>query len=194
MFRIDNSSAVANMPAPAAAGTPGYFSEGNPAAGEAATIVSGDWLNIVQEEIAAPIEETGGTLDKTNPHQLLAAIKSLIGTGVVASFAGSLGATGWVKLPFGLILQWGQATLPVASATISTASVSLPVAFPNACAVAIGNAGRAASSAHGYYPSITTATLAAGTFNLIGDTLSGGQSNVVNFDQTVPVSWFAIGY
>lgn len=51
MFAIDNSTAAATLPAPAAAGTPGFFTGGNPGAGVAPTTLSADWLNMVQQEL-----------------------------------------------------------------------------------------------------------------------------------------------
>lgn len=77
MFRIDKDGAVANLPAPAALGSPGYFTEGNPATGTPATQVTADWLNAVQEELVSVIAAAGIALDKTNRAQLLAAIRAL---------------------------------------------------------------------------------------------------------------------
>lgn len=51
---------------------------------------------------------------------------------LLAQFSGSnqkLEASGYQKLPGGLILQWGQ----VSVAITTTVTVTLPVAFPNAC-------------------------------------------------------------
>ncbi len=53
MFRTDQATAVTALPVPAAVGTPGYFTGGNPATGQAATILDADWLNMVQEELMA---------------------------------------------------------------------------------------------------------------------------------------------
>jgi hypothetical protein len=63
MFRIDADGNVSNQ-----------FSEGNPATGAPGTKVSSDWLNAVQEELAAVIEAAGLTLSKVNNGQLLAAL------------------------------------------------------------------------------------------------------------------------
>ena len=66
---------------------PGYapgnaFTEGNPAVPTPATVVTADWLNAVQEEIAGVIEGAGDTLDKPDNGQLLAAINTLIAAAV----------------------------------------------------------------------------------------------------------------
>lgn len=67
MHRIDGSGNVAGM-----------FTEGDPGLGVAPTQVTDDWLNAVQEEIAAVIVGTGASLIKVDNTQLYDAIKSLI--------------------------------------------------------------------------------------------------------------------
>lgn len=74
MFRIDSDGSVEVIPTPKSAGTPGFFSEGNPSTGQKATVVSADWLNAVQEEIANAIETRGGVLSKTTRNQLAKAM------------------------------------------------------------------------------------------------------------------------
>ena len=87
MQRIDGSTATPSRPTPAAvSGTPGYFTGGNPSSSTPATMVTPDWLNAVQEEIAAVIIGAGLTLSKADNAQLFAAIQALITSGGV-SFA-----------------------------------------------------------------------------------------------------------
>jgi hypothetical protein len=83
MYRIDNDSAVTELPTPGAIGPnpDGYFSPGDPEEGAPATVVSTDWANAVQEEICGVIEGSGLTLDKTDQGQLLEAIKLIISGG-----------------------------------------------------------------------------------------------------------------
>ncbi|WP_328184612.1 hypothetical protein [Marinobacter sp. OP 3.4] len=50
------------------------FTEGDPAAGTRATIVTPEWLNSVQEELARVIEDAGLTLSKESSSQLLQAL------------------------------------------------------------------------------------------------------------------------
>ncbi len=77
MFRIDNSSAVSSLPTPQAAGTQGYFTNGDPVGGVEATIVEADFLNMIQEELSGVVEASGQALNKTNRGQLLAALMKL---------------------------------------------------------------------------------------------------------------------
>lgn len=76
MYRIDNSTAATTLPTPEAVGPNpnGYFTNGNPAGGVAATVVDGDWLNALQEELAGAVTASGRVLSKTNNGQLAEAI------------------------------------------------------------------------------------------------------------------------
>lgn len=68
MHRIDSPGAAPG----------GLFTDGDPAIGTPATIVSDDWLNAVQQEICAVVEGAGDSLSKPNNAQVLAAIRKLI--------------------------------------------------------------------------------------------------------------------
>lgn len=83
MFQIDNATASPTLPAPAAPGTPGYFTKGNPAATPPvpATILDQDYMNMLMMEIINVILAAGGTLSKTTYTQLRDAINSLIASG-----------------------------------------------------------------------------------------------------------------
>jgi len=91
MFRIDDTDATVVSPFPLpAAGTEGYFTEGNPSTGVPATKVTEEWLNAIQEEIAHAIESLGGTLDKTDSNQL-GDLLSAQGANAVKSHASDTG-------------------------------------------------------------------------------------------------------
>ncbi|MFM0022202.1 hypothetical protein [Paraburkholderia azotifigens] len=77
MFRIDDATAAGSLPAPEAAGTEGYFTEGNPATNTPATKVRGSWLNMIQEELRAIVVAAGLTPSKTTYNQVLTAIQKL---------------------------------------------------------------------------------------------------------------------
>lgn len=77
MHRIDDPSAVAALPTPKQPGSPGFFTSGSPTTGQEATIVTDDWANSVQEEIAYIIEQSGLTLSKTDRTQLFQALGRL---------------------------------------------------------------------------------------------------------------------
>lgn len=77
MHRIDNSTAVAGLPAPAPIGTPGFFTGGNKPTGLAPTRVDDDWCNSVQEEIANVVLAAGLQLSKVSNTQLYEAIQAI---------------------------------------------------------------------------------------------------------------------
>ena len=82
MHRIDGATAALVLPTPPAGiGTPGFFTNGDPSTSTPATIVSYDWANAVQEELAHVITDPAGgnmALDKASNTQLLAAIGAII--------------------------------------------------------------------------------------------------------------------
>lgn len=131
MFRIDQPTAALTLPAPAAAGTPGYFQGGNSGTGTAATVVSADWLNGVQEELMSILTAASIGENKTAFNQVLTALQALFAP--ILGFGGSVAEPGWIQLFRGLILQWGGTTVPASSPTPTTTAVTLPTAFPNAC-------------------------------------------------------------
>lgn len=79
MYQIDSSGSVPAQPAPAAAGTPGWFTGGNPAVGQAATILDSDWFNALQAELIAVLTAASISPSKTANAQILAAIQALVG-------------------------------------------------------------------------------------------------------------------
>lgn len=83
MFRIDNPTSAPALPAVPSPSSPGYFSNGNPAAGVPATILDDWWLNQVQEEILAVILAAGLTPNKMDTTQLLQALRFLIFPGKI---------------------------------------------------------------------------------------------------------------
>lgn len=139
MFRIDHATAAAALPTPGVPGTPGYFSDGDPATGVQATIVTADWLNMVQEELLNLLTAAGVTPDKADRTQVKAALDALFVNE--SQFTGSnqaLSGSGYQKLPGGVIVQWGSVTATV-TATATAFNASLPVAFPTAARCIVGS-------------------------------------------------------
>ena len=77
MYRIDNPSSVSSRPVPGPPGSPGWFTNGNPAAAQEATIVDDWWCNQIQEEILTVIEQAGIVPDKASNSQLFEALNKL---------------------------------------------------------------------------------------------------------------------
>ncbi|MBR8234593.1 hypothetical protein K6W26_23195 [Burkholderia sp. AU42008] len=77
MYQIDAPGAATSLPTPKPAGTPGYFTGGNPATGTPATILDEDWFNAVMIELINVVEAAGLSLEKTDNTQLLQALQKL---------------------------------------------------------------------------------------------------------------------
>lgn len=84
MFRIDDATAATSLPNPESAGSEGFFTEGNPAAGTPATNVRGSWLNMIQEELCSILAAAGIARSKTSYSQVNASLQkmysSVVGT------------------------------------------------------------------------------------------------------------------
>lgn len=78
MYQIDNATAASTQPAPTAAGTPGFFTDGSAVGGVPATVVPAEWLNAVQQELINAIVDAGITPSKSSYNQLSTAIKSAL--------------------------------------------------------------------------------------------------------------------
>jgi hypothetical protein len=84
MQRIQNGTQVSVMPPlPAAIGTPGYGTNGDPAAGLESSIFGANEFNPIQEELIGIILAGGLTPDRSNNAQVLAALRALFTSGGV---------------------------------------------------------------------------------------------------------------
>jgi hypothetical protein len=84
MQRVSRSSAVASLPSPPAGGTPGFFTGGNPGAGQPATVPGYEWFNAVQEEMLAVILRGGLTASNADLAQMRKSLDRLFGGGVAS--------------------------------------------------------------------------------------------------------------
>ncbi|WP_225548124.1 gp53-like domain-containing protein [Chromobacterium violaceum] len=75
MYQIDNASAATSLPAISNPGTPGFFTDGNPATGQAPTVVPAEWLNTVMMELSNAVSASGQTPTKGQLNQLARAIQ-----------------------------------------------------------------------------------------------------------------------
>jgi hypothetical protein len=190
MQRIDGTTAAAVLPAPKATGTPGYFTDGNPATGVQPTTMDNDWANMVQEELIAPILAAGIALDKSNHSQLLAALHTLFGGATGSNANGT-----WINLPGGFILQIGSVAIaPTGGGTtggVVNGVGTFPEPFPNGAIGLFGNGTDMPSATfHPFVITFPRAGLSKTQFAYTADTT---QSGTVNFTQATSFYWIAIG-
>lgn len=99
-------------------------------------------------------------------------------------FSASLGASGYQRLPSGLIIQWGQYNSGIGDG--SPVTITFPIAFPNGCA-SIGSllqwntpvTGSSVQGMHGYILSLSQANFFVSDAGSVGN---------------VGFTWIAIGY
>jgi hypothetical protein len=104
MYQYDDSTAVSTLPTPAAPGTAGYFTDGNPASGAPATRLRSDFMNMIMMELLNVATAGGQTPSKSTYNQVLTAIQSMIGafpaainnTGAASDIALSVGQSAYV--------------------------------------------------------------------------------------------------
>lgn len=98
MKRIDTPTALAG----------GHFSNANPDAGGAPTQLDASWFENVQEELAAPIEFVGLTLNGGDKKQLLKAIQSIVARAGIAVPAGTAITVRGASVPEGYVQEDGR--------------------------------------------------------------------------------------
>jgi hypothetical protein len=92
MFQVDVATAISSLPTPAAASTPGFFTNGNPVAGIPATVLEADFTNMLMMELVNVVLAGGLTPSKTTYTQVRDAIKRLGQTTVVLADTGTANA------------------------------------------------------------------------------------------------------
>jgi len=98
MYQIDNSTAAQAIPASTAAGSKGYFTDGNPATGTPATILPAEFMNMLMMENLNVLTAGGVTPDKSKYNQLSLAISNIISSGIDSKVSGDfITAVGFVS-------------------------------------------------------------------------------------------------
>ncbi|WP_286962834.1 hypothetical protein [Cupriavidus sp. UBA2534] len=92
MYQIDNSTAATTQPASTAAGTAGFFTDGNPATSTPATILPAEWLNSVMMELVNVVSGGGVTPTKNQFNNVLSAIKRIGQNTIVLADTGAANA------------------------------------------------------------------------------------------------------
>lgn len=99
----------------------------------------------------------------------------------------SLAASGYQKLPSGLIIQWGQSVISGSSATSGNQLVTLPLAFPTGLLQVVMGGQNVSVPAAGV--SLGWTANSAADFSLRWSVITSGQ-----LSGGTAVTWLAIGY
>lgn len=138
------------------------------AAGSGVTIATGNFAQVYGD--GTNIANAGGVVFASAAEaQAFSVTNKVISPATLASaFLGtnsSFAASGYQKLPGGLIVQWA----PIASVATTGTAVTFPIAFPTACLVVLNccnDSGGVASTTNNYNYSTTGFTADAGTGGL----------------------------
>lgn len=166
----------------------GLFINGNPATSTLGTIMTADWANAVQEEIAGTVEGLGLVLEPDDNGQLFEALLAVLNFREGHPYL----ANDWCYLDHrsGLILQWGETAVAGAVTIGLTGSVTWTATLPKAFTVggligfACGKGGNDAAEHTITVVSITPTTIQGRANRISGDT--GG-------DPPFVISYFVIG-
>jgi len=101
---------------------------------------------------------------------------------------GSATANGYLKLPLGIVLQWGSVSVGdiVASPGRNTVNVSFPISFPTGIFQLFTSIFDTTGGSGGVLPPYETTSNASGATVLMGE--------LANATQNVTLRWFAIGH
>ena len=94
MYQYDDATVQATLPTPAAQGTGGFFTDGNPSLGVPATILRADFMNMLMMEILNVLAAGGVTPSKSTYNQLLTAINNIVGTSAGTAVTSIVQGTG----------------------------------------------------------------------------------------------------
>lgn len=81
VYRIDVATATNTLPTPAALGTEGYWTKGNPGTGTPATVMDQDWFNALQENLIGVLTAAGVSHSKSDYTTLSRAIQTIAMAG-----------------------------------------------------------------------------------------------------------------
>lgn len=118
-------------------------------------------------------------------------IKALNGVLSFPNQGQSLTGAGYIKLPGGLIVQWGSAVISTTAAnTWASATQALPTPFPTAALNVVGGLGQGAGSLSAQM--ISVGATINGTTPLTAVTILACSG--IGALPGIPVQWIAIGY
>ena len=106
------------------------------------------------------------------------------------SMAQSLASNGYVKLPGGLIIQWGQVSVSISAGPTGQTGVTFPVTFPSACQMVSSSVSATNNTAEMSKVSSTPCVdRAPSGYTQQVYAVTGNTLNV-----TISFNWIAIGY
>ncbi|EHM03453.1 hypothetical protein HMPREF9946_00101 [Acetobacteraceae bacterium AT-5844] len=182
MQRIQDPTAVSTIPpVPTLTGPVGYFTGGNPSGGIPATRVRAWWLNMLMQELVGIVEAAGITPSAAGD-QVLTACRAMFGG------TGRLDGNGYMRLPGGVILQWGLAV-----STGANTGVVFPTGFPTRSTSIVITEQNAVGWETTPKPTIYGAS-SQDRFGFQCRSVRISASGIPSYESGLGFNWMAIGY
>mgnify|MGYP000853413889 CR=1 FL=1 len=147
MQRIHAADTVPVLPEAPKDGTPGYFSDGNAATGDMATVIDAAWCNGVQEELMAFLTAAGIEPSAEDLGQVLASVKKITNEAIKKYAAPIKHASGENTYGLGSSASYGHLKLSDATDASNLTVNGGTAATPRAVAETMRVAGEAAEAA-----------------------------------------------
>ena len=156
--------------------------------GAASIVINGQWASatLISNGVNAWIRTPGfATAAEVDAGVLANLAVTPAGLGIATRL---FSASGYQRLPGGLILQWGQVTLPVSGGNTSSVAATFPLSFPNVCRTVLPVPQGTANSGAGGVPAMAVNGISNTGCNFSGDTLGFS-----TFNQSVLLRYLAVG-
>ena len=173
------------------------FLGANPAGGRAnGTQVTDAWLNDVQGELLNILAGAGIVPAADTPTQVLASLALLFGVTVIIRSNYYIISRQCPSTPSGMLYRiGGTAMLPASGTPTSQVTVNLPITLNGVLPGSVSaNCFGAANSTEGANVAAQCKDVSTSQIVIAADTLSGGTTEVVDFNQTVACSYQLDGY
>lgn len=151
------------------------------------TLNNGTWTGWIDKNKLASY-----TQDST--HRLISDAEKNVWNMVTGN--GTKQQNSYLKLPSGIIMQWGVTSLDIPSGGAITREISYPITFPNKCFFVMANATRniTTNSATGVENIVVNGVLCKGNTDKNKVTITGRDCVGSGQTWTFEIGWFAIGY
>lgn len=151
------------------------------------TLNNGTWTGWIDKNKLASY-----TQDST--HRLISDAEKNVWNMVTGN--GTKQQNSYLKLPSGIIMQWGVTSLDIPSGGAITREISYPITFPNKCFFVMANATRniTTNSATGVENIVVNGVLCKGNTDKSKVTITGRDCVGSGQTWTFEIGWFAIGY
>jgi hypothetical protein len=129
------------------------------------------------------VNQAGNQNTAGNAAGLTGLTASIVELNLMDDVESSLSATGWSRLPGGLIIQWGR----FSSSSGGTGTISFPLSFPTACASIVASQNHTGTSQTNVDNQLQFFNIGVSSFGYFANDVGGAVG-------TITYGWLAVGY